>query len=165
MPRRITFSQYLIGQISLERPCFFYAYAGMWLHLLAGAILLLVLSQLPLRHTIPSLIISSFSLGILLYGLLAREYALLVNLVSYTIGIVRTLSPQSLSFVFLLVAIIVALVSAYFLLSSEYRRYNRELSDNEAEGAIPLWISVLMGTTVLLLCIYGLSLLSPSLTF
>ena len=155
-----TFSQYLIGQASLERPCFFYAYSGMWLLLFIGAILLLLFGSIPLLETLPSLVIGSFSLGILIYSLLAREYALLVNFASYTLSMIRAVSPETLGFVFLLIAIITALVSAYFLLSGEYQRYNREEFDESyAKGGIPLWITVIMGITVILICIYGLSLL------
>ena len=159
MARHRTFSQYLIGQASLERPCFFYAYSSMWLHLFIGATLLFAFSQWPLIRTLPSLVIGSFSLGILIYSLLSREYALLVNLAAYALSMIRALSPDTLGFIFLLIAIIIALVSGYFLLSSEYRHYNREIFNNADEGGIPLWITVLTGVCTILICIYGLSLL------
>ena len=159
MARHRSFSQYLIGQTSLERPCFFYAYAGMWLHLLIGTALLFFFSQWPLITTLPSLVIGSFSLGILIYSLLSREYSLLVNLASYALSMIRVLSPNTLSFIFLLIAIIISLVSGYFLLSSEYQRYNMETSSNGVAIGIPIWITVLTGVCVILICIYGLSLL------
>ena len=158
MARHRTFSQYLTGQASLERPCFFYAYSGFWLHLLAGVVLLLLFGPLPAGDALAPLIIGSFSLGVVVYGLLSGEYALLVNLVSYAFSMIRVVSPNTLSFGFLLIAVIIALVSGYFLLSSEYRRYAGEVYDSPGER-VPLWITILTGIVVLLLCLYGLSLL------
>ena len=158
MPPHRTFSQHLTGQDSLERPCFLYAYSGFWLHLLVGVLLLLLFGPLPLRDTIAPLVIGSFSLGVLIYSLLSREYSLLVNLASYAFSMIRVVSPNTLSFGFLLIAVIIALVSGYFLLSSEYRRYAGEVYDSPGER-VPLWITILTGIVVLLLCLYGLSLL------
>ncbi|MBN97902.1 MAG: hypothetical protein CME16_01455 [Gemmatimonadetes bacterium] len=161
MPPIRTFSQYLIGQASFERPSFFYAYAGMWLHLLIGTILFLLFSTTSWLEGFAPLVISSFSFGIFIYGLLVREYILFINLGSYLCSLIRTLAPETIGFAFLLIAIITALVSAFFLLSSEYRRYN---SEEYSEGsyksaAVPIWIAVFMGIIVLLIFFYGLNLL------
>ena len=161
MPPTRTFSQYLIGQASFERPSFFYAYAGMWLHLLIGTILFLLFATSSWLEVFPSLVIGSFSLGIFIYGLLAREYGLIINLVSYVFSMIRTMAPETMGFVFFLIAILTALVSAFFLLSSEYQRYNREEFNGGAyeTTVVPIWITVVMGITVLLIFIYGLNLL------
>ena len=113
MPPTRTFSQYLIGQASFERPSFFYAYAGMWLHLLIGTILFLLFATSSWLEVFPSLVIGSFSLGIFIYGLLAREYGLIINLVSYVFSMIRTMAPETMGFVFFLIAILTALVSAF----------------------------------------------------
>ena len=159
MARHKTFSQHLIGQASLERPSFFYAYSGMWLHLLVATILIICFGSFSLVNTLPSLMIGSVSIGIIIYSLLTREYTLLVNVFSYVLSMIRALSPATLGFVFLLVAIIVAMVSGYFLLSSEYKKYSREISPGSANDGIPIYITVLTGFAVILICIYGLSLL------
>ena len=159
MARSRTFSQHLVGQATLERPSFFYAYSGMWLHLLVGSALIGIFGQFSLLTTLPSLVIGSLSLGILIYSLLTREYGLLVNLVSYALSMVKALSPNTIGFLFLLIAVIVSLSSGYFLLSSEYKRYSREISGDSGQHGIPLWITILTGVFVILICIYGLSLL------
>ena len=158
MPAHPTFPQYLVGQASLERPAFFWAYAGMWVHLLVGALLLLIFGQVPLINALASLVISSFSVGILLYGVLTRAYSLLVNLVSYVLSTLRALVPEEVSFIYLVVAIIIVLVSAYFLLTHEYQRYTTEIY-HMSGVRIPLWITVFMGLTLVFLCLYGLYLL------
>ncbi|GEM_PF-556055 len=154
-----TFSQHLIGQASLERPSFFYAYAGMWLHLLVGALLILFFGSFSFVKTLPSLMLGSVSIGILIYSLLTREYALLINVLSYILSMIRTLSPATLGIVFLPVAIIVTIVSGYSLLSKEYRKYSREQCPRSSNDEIPIYITVLIGFAVMLICIYGLSLL------
>ena len=50
------------------------------------------------------------------------------------------------------------MASGYLLLSSEYRRYTREVYDGDETG-MPLWITVCIGTMLVMLFIYGLRLL------
>ncbi len=158
MPPRLKFSQFLIGQTSLERPAFFYAYAGMWLHLFVGTHLILIFTDLPVFDAITSLTIGSFSMGILIYGLLAHEYTLFINLFSYALSMIRSLSPDTLGTLYLIIAILISLVSGYFLMASEYKRYNKEVYDDDRNG-VPSVVTILMATTVLLICIFGLNLL------
>lgn len=158
MPRRQSFPQFLLGTASLERPSFFYAYAGMWLHLIVSVPVLVFLADVNFGDALLSMAIGSMSLGILIYSLLSREYGLLVNMVSYALSLGRALDPQGLGYTFLVIAIIIATASGYLLLSSEYRRYVREVYNGD-EGGIPLWITVMIGTTLVLLFIYGLRLL------
>ena len=158
MPRRQTFSHFLIGTASLERPSFFYAYAGMWLHLIVSVPLLFFLARVPLLEAASSMAIGSLSLGILVYSVLAREYGLLVNIISYVLSIGRAIDPVDLGYTFLVIAIIISMASGYMLLSSEYRRYTREVYQGDESG-VPLWITVCIGTTLVLLFIYGLRLL------
>jgi len=157
VPPRITFSQYLVGHASLERPPFFYAYAVMWLHLIVGSALVLLFTSLPLILTITSMTIGSFCLGIVVYGLVSREYGLLLNLASYASSMGRLAYPGVLSSVFLVIAILAALVSGYFLLSREYRRYNLNVFEDDT-CQVPAWISITMGMVVVLICVYGLYL-------
>lgn len=158
MARRTSFSQFLIGTASLERPSFFYAYAGMWLHLIISVPVLFFVAQVPFVEALSSMAIGSLSLGILVYSLLSREYGLLVNILSYGLSIGRALDPKELTTTFLVIAIIISVASGYLLICSEYRRYVREVYD-DGEPALPLWITVSIGTTLVLLFIYGLRLL------
>ena len=59
----------------------------------------------------------------------------------------------------LIIAIITASVSGYIVLAYEYRRYNREIHIDHAIG-VPQWIAVIIGTLVVLLCIFGLGILN-----
>lgn len=156
--RRQTFSQFLVGTASLERPSFFYAYAGMWLHLIVSIPLLVFLGGIPLLDAMSSMAVGSLSLGIIVYSLLTREYGLLVNIVAYVLSLARAVDPAMLGYTFLVIAIIISLASGYLLISSEYRRYTREMFDGDESG-VPLWITVCIGTTTVLLFIYGIRLL------
>ena len=93
MPRHISFTQYLVGHASLERPPFFYAYAGMWLHLLIGSGILAYTTLIPLLILFPSMVVSSFCLSIIIYGLLNRKYGLLINIGSYASSLGRCFPP------------------------------------------------------------------------
>ncbi len=154
MPRRQSFSQFLIGSVSLERPSFFYAYSGMWLHLIISVPVLVFLVRVPVLDALTSMAISSLSLGIIAYSVLAREYGLLVNVISYGLSMARAVDPALLGYSFLIIAIIIALASGYLLLSSEYRRYTREVYEDDESG-IPLWITVAIGMTLILLFMCG----------
>ena len=158
MHRRQSFSQFLIGTASLERPSFFYAYAGMWLHLLLSVPVLVFILRIPLLDSLTCMAIGSFSIGAVIYGILSREYGLMVNVLSYALSLGRAIEPGFLGYIFLVLSIIIALASGYFLLSREYRRYTREVYDGDESG-VPLWITVAIGCTLILLCLYGVQLL------
>ena len=159
MSRRLTFAQYLIGQASLERPPFFYAYATMWLHLLVGTGIFALATSIQPLTLCSSMAVGSFCLSIVVYGLLTREYGLLINLGSYLSSLGRMFSTDIFSIVLLVIAIIAALVSSYTLLAKEYRRYRREIHGDRADG-LPHWIAAMMGTVVVLLCVFGLNILN-----
>ena len=158
MQRRLSFSQFLIGTASLERPSFFYAYSGMWLHLLLSVPLLVFVFQIPLVDALTSTAISSFSLGAVIYSVLSREYGLLVNVLPYTISLGRAIEPGLVGNSFLVLSVIIGLASGYFLLSREYRRFTREVCDGDESG-VPLWITVTIGCTLIMLFLYGVRLL------
>ena len=158
MQRRLSFSQFLIGTASLERPAFFYAYSGMWLHLLLSLPLLVFVLQVPLVDALTSTAISSFSLGAVIYSILSREYGLLVNVLPYAISLGRAIEPGLVGYSFLVLSVIIGLASGYFLLSREYRRFTREVYDGDESG-VPLWITVTIDCTLILLFLYGVRLL------
>lgn len=158
MISRQSFSQFLVGSASLERPSFFYAYSGMWLHLIVSVPLFIFLAGVPVFDAVASMAISSLSLGIIVYSLLSREYGMLINAASYVLSLGRAISPEIFTYTFLVVAVIISMASGYILISSEYRRYTREVYSGDESG-VPLWITVLIGTTLLLLFIYGIRLL------
>ena len=158
MTSRQSFSQFLVGTASLERPAFFYAYSGMWLHLIISVPVFIFLVGIPAFDAVASMAISSLSAGIILYSLLSREYALLINAVSYVLSLGRAVTPEIFTYSFLVVAVIISMASGYLLITREYRRYSREVY-SDSEGGVPLWITVLIGTTLLLLFIYGIRLL------
>jgi hypothetical protein len=131
----------------------------MWLHLFISCAALLTFADADIITLLSSMVVGSFSLGIIIYGVLTRAYGLLVNALSYGSSIWQVFSSGNASTAFLVVAIITTLVSAYFLLSREYQHYNREIhSDNGT--FVPLWMTVVMGTVVVLLFIFGLNILS-----
>lgn len=156
MPERPSFSRFLIGAPSSGRPSFLHAYAVMWLHLLVSAPVLVFAVEAPLLRALPLMAISSLSLGILLHALGSRKYGLLVNLLPYAVGLRRAVDPDSLDFVFLIVAVIISLVSVCLILSGEYRRYTRE--HGGGERGLPPGVTLASAAAVLLLLIYGLQL-------
>ena len=159
MLRRLTFAQYLIGHSSLERPPFFYAYIVLWLHLIIGTSTFAFAFSVPLLILFSSIAVSSFCLSIVVYGLLVRKYGLLINIGSYVWSLSRMFSTEIFSIILLIIAIIAASVSGYIVLADEYRRYNREIHGDQAIG-MPQWITVMMGTLVVLLCIFGIGILN-----
>jgi hypothetical protein len=158
MPARpIGFAQYLLGSISLERPPFFYAYAGMWLHLFL-CLALVPLLALPFLDSLSPLVIASLSLGIVVYSVLAREYGLLINIFSYGLSLVQLTPFKDHHAPLMAVAILVALASCYLILSQQYRRYVREVFGDE--HGIPMWITGITLLVVIMLFLYGLTLVN-----
>ena len=142
----------------MERPPFFYAYATMWLHLIGGTLLLGVWGTQPLSQLATSMVVSSFCMAIVVYGVLSRGFGLLLNLGSYTASMVRIFHPSHLDSVFLVAAIVTALASAYLLLAREYRRYGEAVCGESTGAGVPAWISITMGMVVLLLSLFALTL-------
>jgi hypothetical protein len=156
--QRSSFSSYLLGQASLERPPFFYAYAAMWLHLLAGSLVILLFTDLALSSVIASVAVGSFCLGLVVYGVMARAYGLLANVVSYAAAMARLAYHSELHPLLLIGALVLALVSGYHLLGHEYRRYTRDVF-NEPGRSLPAWIGAAMSVAVVLICVLGLNLM------
>ena len=158
MAARPTFSQHLMGLASPHRPAFFFAYAGMWIHQFIGAGLLVFFDHVPMLEAFAALTIASFSIALLVYAVLSRQYSLLVNAVSYGLSMTSALSPGSLHFVFPFLAVTIALVSGYAMMSREYCRYAEEVGGGRQEG-MPVWIGVLVAVVIISLCLLGLSML------
>lgn len=155
--RRIGFAQYLFGSVSLERPPFFYAYSGMWLHLLLSLVLVPLLA-LPFLDSISSLVIASLSLGIIVYSVLAREYGLLINILSYGLALAQLTPLRAHHTPLMPTAILLALASCYLILSQQYRRYIKEIFGDE--HGIPIWIAGLTLLLVIMLFLYGLTIVN-----
>ncbi len=155
--QRPSFAQFLTGSRSPGRPVFLFAYCGMWLHLVVGIPLLVLKLEVPLPDAVGSMAISSLSAGIILYGILSREYGLLVTLVPYGLGMARAFAPETRGVDFLMAAMIILLGSGHRVFSSEYRHYRREVFDGDA--GMPLWITALTGAILMLLFLYGIQLL------
>ena len=130
----------------------------MWLHLLLSAPMLVFWLQIPLLDALTSTAISSFSLGAIIYSILSREYGMLVNVLPYAISLGRAIDPGLVGYSFLVLSVTIGLSSGYFLLSHEYRRFTREVNDGDESGA-PLWMTVTIGCTLILLFLYGVRLL------
>ena len=158
MAARPTFSQHLMGLAAPRRPAFFFAYAGMWIHQFIGAGLLIFFVHVPLLEGFAALTIASFSIALLVYAVLSRQYSLLVSAVSYGLSMTGALSPGSLHFVFPFLAVIIALVSGYAMMSREYCRYAEEVGGAGQEG-MPVWTGVLVAVVIISLCLLGLSML------
>ena len=155
--RRTGFAQYLLGSLSLERPPFFYAYSGMWLHLLLSLVLVPLLA-LPFLDSLSALMIASLSLGIVVYSLVAREYGLLINIVSYGLSLAQLTPLRAHHAPLMMIAILVAMASCYLILSQQYRRYIKEIYGDE--HGIPLWITGITLLLVIMLFLYGLTLVN-----
>ncbi len=154
MPRSIIFAHYLMGHAPFERASFFYAYVGMWLHLLVGTGLLALSEASDWLSILAALVVSSFGLGLVLYGRLTRRYGLLINIGTYAASIARAFSTDPVVIACFIAGLIAALVSSYSILAAEYDRYQREV--NRQPVPLPTSVPLLLGMAIVLLCAYGL---------
>ena len=151
-----TFAHYLMRRAPFARPPFFYAYVGMWLHLLIGTGLLALSAASDGLSIFAALVVGSFCVGLVLYGLLTKRYGLLINIGTYAASIARAFSTDAVVFTCFIAGLIAALVSGYSLLAGEYGRYQREVNGQAAQR--PTSVVVLLGAAIVLLCAYGLYL-------
>lgn len=154
MPKYTAFAHYLMGHAPFERPPFFYAYVGMWLHLLMGAGLLALSAASDWPSIFAALVVGSFCAGLVLYGLLTERYGLLINIGAYTASMARAFSTDPAVITCFIAGLIAALVSGYSLLAAEYGRYQRAV--NGQPGPLPASAAFLTGAAIVLLCAYGL---------
>ena len=82
----------------------------MWLHQFIGTSVLAFAPSIPLLTLFSSMVVNSFCLSIVIYGLLTREYGLLINIGSYASSLGQMFSSDITSSILLIVAIIAAFV-------------------------------------------------------
>ncbi len=156
MPKFTAFAHYLMGHTPFKRTSFFYAYVGMWLHLLIGTGLLALSEARDWLAIFAALVVGSFCVGLVLYGLLTKRYGLLLNVGSYAASIARAFSTDTVVITCFIAGLIAALVSGYRILAAEYRRYQHE--SQRQPVPLPTSAALLLGAAIVLLCAYGLYL-------
>ena len=154
MPRSTTFAHYLMGHAPFRRTPFFYAYVGMWLHLLIGTGILALSAASNWLSIFAALVVGSLCVGLVLYGLQTKRYVLLINIGAYVVSIARAFSADAPVITCFIAGLIAALVSSYSLLAAEYGRYKREVY-GWAEP-LPITTTILLGAAIVILCAYGL---------
>jgi len=150
---RPSFAAHLIGSTAGARPPFFYAYAAFWLHLVAAAAILGMLSRQALAGRFPSLVVGSCSLAIVVYGARARRWGLLANICSYAVVMGWLCRAARLEPAVVAAAMIAVLGSLYLILAAEYRR-RAARSRAEVAG----WVSATMAAVMLALLSLALAL-------
>jgi len=156
MPKFTAFAHYLMGHAPFKRMPFFYAYVGMWLHLLIGTGILALSDARDWLSIFAALVVGSLCVGIVLYGLLTETRRLLINIGAYAASIARAFSTDPVVLTCFIAGLIAALVSSYSILAAEYRHYQREA--NRRPAPLPMSATLLLGAAIVLLCVYGLYL-------
>ena len=157
MPKSITFAHCLMGHAPFRRASFFYAYVGMWLHLLVGTGLLALSDASDWLSIFAALVVGSFCVGLVLYGLLTKRYGLLINIGSYTASIAPAFSTDTVVITCFIAGLIAALVSSYSILAAEYGHYQR--TGQHQPVPLPTSVALLLSAAIVLLCTYGLYLI------
>ena len=156
MPKSTAFAHYLMGHAPFRRAPFFYAYVGMWLHLLIGTGFLALSDARDWLSIFAALAVGSLCVGLVLYGLQTKRYSLLINIGAYVASIARAFSTDAVVLTCFIAGLIAALVSGYSILAAEYRHYQREV--NRLPAPLPKSAALLLGAAIVLLCVYGLYL-------
>ncbi len=154
MPRSITFAHYLMGHAPFRRASFFYAYVGMWLHLLIGTGLLALSGAHDWLSIFAALVVISFCAGLVLYGLLTDTRRLLINIGSYAAGIAHVFSTDPVVLTCFIAGLIAALASGYSILAAEYDHYQR--AGQRQPVPLPTSVAFLLGAAIVLLCLLGI---------
>lgn len=154
MPRSTAFAHCLMGHAPFKRAPFFYAYVGMWLHLLIGTGFLALSDARDWLSIFAALVVGSFCAGLALYGLLTKTRRLLLNIGAYAASIARAFSTDPVVITCFIVGLIAALVSSYSILAAEYGHYQRE--GHRQPVPLPTSVAFLLGAAIVLLCVYGL---------
>lgn len=143
-----------MGHVPFKRAPFFYAYAGMWLHLLISTGLLALSAAHDWLSICAALIVGSFCVGLVLYGLLTDRHRLLINIGAYAASIARAFSTDAVVLPCFIAGLIAALVSGYSILAAEYSHYQRAV--NRQPAPLPRSAAFLLGAAIVLLGVYGL---------
>ncbi len=130
----------------------------MWLHLIVGTLVLSFVVEVSGSRLMSSMIVGSLCLGMVVYGVLTREYTLVINLGSYAVLMSRLLPHIPLDPLLLVAVLLVVMASGYTLMAREYRRYREAVCGDKGSTRIPAWFGVTLGITTLFLCIFALSL-------
>ena len=154
MPKPPTFAHYLMRDASFERPPFFYAYGGMWLHLLISTGLLALSAASDWLSIFAALVVSSFCMGLVLYGLLTKRYGLLINIGSYAASIARAFSTDAVVLTCFIAALIAALVSGYSILAASTGTISAKSTASPRRFLQSA--ALVLGAVIVLLCTYGL---------
>ena len=154
MPKSTAFAHYLMGHAPFKRMPFFYAYVGMWLHLLISTGILALSAARDWLSIFAALVVGSLCAGLVLYGLLTETHRLLINIGAYAASIARVFSTDPVVLTCFIAGLIAALVSSYSILAAEYRNYQREI--NRLPAPLPMSAALLLGAAIVLLCVYGL---------
>ena len=154
MPKSTAFAHYLMGHAPFKRAPFFYAYVGMWLHLLISTGILALSAARDWLSIFAALVVGSLCVGIVLYGLLTETRRLLINIGAYAASIARAFSTDPVILTCFIAGLIAALVSSYSILAAEYRHYQREI--NRLPAPLPTSAALLLGAAIVLLCILGI---------
>ena len=158
MPRRLTFSQYLMGYAAPARPPFLYGYAAMWVHLAGAAAWLAAYPSQPLLPALGAAGLASLSLGLVAYGLASRSLGMVGNIMAYALVIAHLAHPAAWLSTLVVAGVTASLLSLYLLLLSEYAEYRAIVREIQAPLAVPSWLRATVTAAVLLLCAYGLFL-------
>ena len=143
-----------MGHAPFRRTPSFYAYVGMWLHLLVSTGILTLSAASNWLSIFAALVVGSFCVGLVFYGLLTKRYVLLINIGAYGACIARAFSADATVITCFIAGLIATLVSSYSLLAAEYGRYKREVY-GWAEP-LPIPATILLGAAIVILCAYGL---------
>ena len=154
MPKSTAFAHYLMGHAPFKRAPFFYAYVGMWLHLLISTGILALSAARDWLSIFAALVVGSLCVGIVLYGLLTETRRLLINIGAYAASIARAFSTDPVVLTCFIAGLIAALVSSYSILAAEYHHYQREA--NRLPAPLPTSAALLLGVAIVLLCILGI---------
>ena len=155
MPKSTAFAHYLMGHAPFKRAPFFYAYVGMWLHLLIGTGFLALSDAHDWLSIFAALAVGSLCMGLVLYGLMTKRYSLLLNIGSYAASIARAFSTDPVVLTCFIAGLIAALVSSYSILAAEYGHYQREA--HRQPVPLPTSVALLLGAAIVLLCFLGIS--------
>ena len=158
MSEHSEFSRYLIRSADESRRPFSIAYTALWLHLALGIGLFLLLQQGLSADVLTDLAIASLAIALVLYGLLARRYLHLSNLLTYAVALSRALAPADWRPVVELGPLFLTLVSTYLVLAGEYRDF---LAEKDQPKPLPFWWPLLAASLLALFAAFALYLIWP----
>ena len=150
MPTQLSFTQYLLGHATSKRPPFYWAYITLWSHwIVAGALATLSIER-DILSVLSSLALSSLALGLVVYGLFARRFMLVINAFCYASILWYLTQPSPAALGLFIFSAITGLTSSHALISSEYAQYKREVGVHHA-GSKALWATGITSTAIVLL--------------